>query len=107
MRSLDPFNLPNPPSRTVTLGLTQPLTEMNTTNLSSGGEAMPTRKATSPPSVSRMSTKHGGLAVLKLYGPSGLVTRIVLLHFFLLNLFFKFIKCSIRPLISSLSKRIV
>jgi hypothetical protein len=33
IRSLDFFNLPNPSSRTMTLGSTQPPTEMSTTNL--------------------------------------------------------------------------
>jgi hypothetical protein len=33
---VDPFNLPNPSSRTMTLGSTQPLTEMSTRNLSGG-----------------------------------------------------------------------
>jgi hypothetical protein len=38
------FNLPNPSSRTMALGSTQPLTEMNTTNLP-GGKGRPARKA--------------------------------------------------------------
>jgi hypothetical protein len=33
MWSLDIFNLPNPSSRTIALGLTKPLTEINTMNL--------------------------------------------------------------------------
>jgi hypothetical protein len=33
---VDFFNLPNPSSRTVALGLTQPLTEMSTRNLPTG-----------------------------------------------------------------------
>jgi hypothetical protein len=37
-------NLPNPSSRTMALGLTQPLTEMNMRNLP-GGKGRPTRKA--------------------------------------------------------------
>jgi hypothetical protein len=37
MRSLDLFNLPNPSSRTVALGSTQPLTEMSTGHLPGGG----------------------------------------------------------------------
>jgi hypothetical protein len=41
---VDFFNLPNPSSRTIVLGSTQPLTEMNTRNLS-GGKGRPTRKA--------------------------------------------------------------
>jgi hypothetical protein len=36
MRSLDFFNWPNPSSRTMTLGSTQPLTEMSTRNLPEG-----------------------------------------------------------------------
>jgi hypothetical protein len=33
IRSLDFFNLPNPSSRTIALGSTQPLTEISTRNL--------------------------------------------------------------------------
>jgi hypothetical protein len=33
---VDFFNLPNPSSRTMALGLTQPLTEMSTRNISGG-----------------------------------------------------------------------
>jgi hypothetical protein len=39
MRSLDFFNWPNPSSRTMALGLTQPLTEMSTRNLPGGCRA--------------------------------------------------------------------
>jgi hypothetical protein len=38
------FNWPNPSSRTMALGSTQPLTEMSTRNLS-GGKGRPARKA--------------------------------------------------------------
>jgi hypothetical protein len=38
------FNLPNPSSRTMALGSTQPLTEMSTRNIP-GGEGRPVRKA--------------------------------------------------------------
>jgi hypothetical protein len=38
------FNLPNPSSRTMALGSTQPLTEMSTRNLP-GGKGLPARKA--------------------------------------------------------------
>jgi hypothetical protein len=46
MRSLDIFffNLPNPSSRTMTLGSTQPLTEMSARNLP-GGKRRPAHKA--------------------------------------------------------------
>jgi hypothetical protein len=37
MTSLDFFNLPNPSSRTVALGWTQPLTEMSARNVPGGG----------------------------------------------------------------------
>jgi hypothetical protein len=38
------FNLPNPSSRTMAMGSTEPLTEMSTRNLS-GGKGWPARKA--------------------------------------------------------------
>jgi hypothetical protein len=41
---VDFFNLPNPSSRTMALGSTQPLTEMSTRNIP-GGEELPARKA--------------------------------------------------------------
>jgi hypothetical protein len=41
---VDFFNLPNPSSRTMALGSTQPLTEMSTKNLP-GGKGRPARKA--------------------------------------------------------------
>jgi hypothetical protein len=41
---VDFFNLSNPSSRTMALGLTQPLTEMSTTNLP-GGKKRPARRA--------------------------------------------------------------
>jgi hypothetical protein len=41
---VDFFNLRNPSSRTMALGLTQPLTEMSTRNLS-GGKKRPVRRA--------------------------------------------------------------
>jgi hypothetical protein len=44
MRLLDFFNLPNPSSRTMALGSTQPLTEIRTMNLP-GGKGRPARKA--------------------------------------------------------------
>jgi hypothetical protein len=41
---VDFFNLPNPSSRTMALGSTQPLTEMSTRNLP-GGKGRPVREA--------------------------------------------------------------
>jgi hypothetical protein len=41
---VDFFNLPNPSSRIVALGSTQPLTEMSTRNLP-GGKKRPARRA--------------------------------------------------------------
>jgi hypothetical protein len=41
------FNLPNPSSRTMALGSTRPLTEMNTRNLP-GGKGRPAHKADKP-----------------------------------------------------------
>jgi hypothetical protein len=43
MKSLEFFDLPNPSSRTMALGSTDPLTEMNTTNLP-GSELRPGRE---------------------------------------------------------------
>jgi hypothetical protein len=41
---VDFFNVPNPSSRTVALGSTQPVTEMSTRNLP-GGKGRPARRA--------------------------------------------------------------
>jgi hypothetical protein len=45
MRLLDSFNLPNPSSRNMALGSTQPLTEMSTRKDSWGGKWRRGRKA--------------------------------------------------------------
>jgi hypothetical protein len=50
MRSLDVFNLPNPSSRTMALGFTQPITEMSTSSLLLG--------------KGRMARKAGNLTVI-------------------------------------------
>jgi hypothetical protein len=63
------FNLPNPSSRTMALGSTQPLTEMSTRNLP-GGKGRPTGRAHNfTVCASRLSRKCGSLDILQPYGP--------------------------------------
>jgi hypothetical protein len=58
MRSLDFFNWPNPSSRTMALGSTQPLTEMSTRNFP-GGKGRPRRMADKLPSVNGLCKNLG------------------------------------------------
>jgi hypothetical protein len=60
------FNLPNPSSCTMTLGSTQPLTEMSTRNLP-GGQRV--KLTTSPPSVHRLSRES--MVVSMSHNPMG------------------------------------
>jgi hypothetical protein len=63
---VDFFNLPNPSSRTMALGSTQPLTEMSTRNLPCG-KKRPARRA-----MSRMSQNVGASTSRKHKGLHGL-----------------------------------
>jgi hypothetical protein len=73
------FNWPNPSSRTMALGLSQPLTEMSIRNLPDGKERSGVvRLRTLLPSVSRLSSRCGSLDVSHSNGSLRPVTGIAL-----------------------------
>jgi hypothetical protein len=75
---VDFFNLPNPSSRTLALGSTQPLTEMNTNNLPGGKGGRLARKADNLTTICELTVyrKYGSLDVSQTYGPSQPLTGI-------------------------------
>jgi hypothetical protein len=82
---VDIFNSPNPSSRTMVLGSTQPLTEMSTRNLPGVKSGRRVGLTTLPPSMSRMSENVGASTSLIPKGLHGLYRDDFTFYFYLVN----------------------
>jgi hypothetical protein len=72
------FNLPNPSSCTISLGVSQPLTEMNTGNFLGVNGGRRLKQTILQPRVSQLSRKCGNLDVSQRYWSPRPVTEIAL-----------------------------
>jgi hypothetical protein len=69
---VDFFNLPNPSSRTMALGLTQPLTEISTRNLRREGKGWPVYRADNLTAICEPIVYRQNVGALTYYNPRGL-----------------------------------
>jgi hypothetical protein len=95
MRSLNILNLSDPSSRSMTLGLTQPLTEMSTKKSSWGVKrGRRVRLTTSWPSVSWLCIKCEILNIPQPYGPPRLALLTSPTYVTIINVYFTTLKAS-------------